>query len=152
MVDNRRILLMAKLALYDKKYGNKDRKLNEFYQHDYIYKKNFVTRLYALIGGLILLMFYWLYQFFVMGIDLFDMDYQKAIIDSLLFLVALLATYTVIGSRIAIVEYKKAQSRLKKYFILIHRLERLKGKADMETIAEEAAEDEAGIASSRNYY
>ncbi|PHV71203.1 hypothetical protein CS063_05795 [Sporanaerobium hydrogeniformans] len=45
LVDQKKIILMTKLAIYEKNYGKEDRRRNRYYLEDYIYIKNFKTRL-----------------------------------------------------------------------------------------------------------
>lgn len=45
LIDKDRIILMSKLALYEKRYVKEDRRITSYYREDYIYSKNFVTRL-----------------------------------------------------------------------------------------------------------
>ena len=55
MKSRQKILLMTKLALYEKHYGAVDRAANDYFRHDFIYKKNLGTRFAVGFGGLIIL-------------------------------------------------------------------------------------------------
>lgn len=46
LIDQNKIILMTKLEMYNKKYGNKDRARCKYFLEDYLYIKNFKTRLY----------------------------------------------------------------------------------------------------------
>ena len=60
MTDQNKIILMTKLALYEKKYIKEDRRRNSYYIEDYIYLNNFKSRLsvsivfviFIILGGL----------------------------------------------------------------------------------------------------
>lgn len=45
MVDQDKIILMSKLASYEKKYIKQDKKITDYFIEDYIYINNFKTRL-----------------------------------------------------------------------------------------------------------
>ena len=45
MIDKDKIILMSQLALYEKRYMKEDKRITSYYREDYIYSKNFVTRL-----------------------------------------------------------------------------------------------------------
>ena len=62
---------MTKLALYDKNEGPADRFANEFFRHDFIYRKNIGTRLGVGIAGVIMVAFYWLRVIFIDTDDIF---------------------------------------------------------------------------------
>lgn len=45
LIDKDKIILMSQLALYEKRYMKEDKRITSYYREDYIYSKNFVTRL-----------------------------------------------------------------------------------------------------------
>ena len=125
MVSKQKIIIMTQLAIYDKSEGEADRQANQFFRHDYIYRKNIWTRISAGIGGLLLLGVYWLQLLFVDGGDIFEMDLQKPITDSVLFLLAVLAVYSLIGTITGTRQYYLVQKRLERYQALLSQLERV---------------------------
>ena len=128
MVDPKRIILMTKFAVYDKRYGVKDRRINQFFMGDYVYYKNSGTRLSVLLGSVIALFFYWMHRIVIDGIDIFELDFRDAIIRSLLFIGAAMVVYTVIGTKKAVSEYRDAMARIDNYFILLSRLDKLEAE------------------------
>jgi len=125
MVGKQKILLMTKLAVYDKHDGPSDRAANEYFRHDYIYRKNLGTRLAVGTGGLIILAFYWLRVIFIDGADVFEMYFQTYITNSVFFLLALLAFYSLVGTIKGTRDYFLVQKRLEKYNRLVKHLERI---------------------------
>ena len=123
-MDNRKkVITMTKLALYDKHEGAADRAANEYFRHDYIYKKNLGTRLAVGVAGVLILLIYWLRIILLDGMDVLQMDIQSYLTDSVLFLVALLAVYSLIGTIQGTREYYLIQKRLENYNFLVRQLE-----------------------------
>ncbi|WP_069999866.1 hypothetical protein [Cellulosilyticum sp. I15G10I2] len=53
MIDQDKIILMTKLAIYEKKYIKEDRRRNSYYLEDYIYVNNFKTRISVTIAAML---------------------------------------------------------------------------------------------------
>ena len=127
MIDQRKVILMSKLAIYDKKYGEADRQANSFFRHDYVYWKNFWNRLFALLGCFIIIGFYVFNRLVVNAEDLFEIDYRAEGVRLLLFVLAVLFACTLISSLKATREYSVIQKRIDRQLMLIEKLE---GKGD----------------------
>ena len=123
MDKRQRIITMTKLSLYDKHEGTADRAANEYFRHDYIYKKNLGTRLAVGVGGLLMLVIYWLRLILLDGVDILQIDFRQHLTDSVLFLVALLAVYSLVGTIQGTREYYLIQRRLERYNSLVRQLE-----------------------------
>ena len=115
MINKEKVILMTQLAVYDKHTGTADRAASEYFRHDYIYKKNLGTRLAVGIAGVIILILYWGQVILIEEVDILQMDIQQHITDSVIFLVALLAVYSVIGTIKGTREYYLIQKRLDTY-------------------------------------
>ena len=137
MVNMDKIITMTKLALYDKHQGFADRAANEYFRHDYIYRKNLGNRLAVGFGGLIILIIYWLRVIFLDGVDVFQLNLQLHIRDSIVFILALMAVYTVIGTIQGTREYYNVQKRLDKYRENMSILEKLDGRTPVPEAHEE---------------
>ena len=126
MISKKRIIMMTKLAVYDQQYGSRDKKDNEYYRHDYIYRKNMWTRICASIGAAIVLSVYWIYQIFALNKSFLDIDYRQAGINAAVFILAVMAFYTVIGTIRETAQYAKCQRRLKNYMRMLYMLDRIR--------------------------
>lgn len=124
MVDKQKLIIMSKLAAYDKDLGKADKLQDEYYRGDYVYKKNLWTRFFALLGAAILLGLYYVYRIFILEADIFQLDYMQELTNAGTFIVAVLAIYTIIGTILATIEYYLSQKRLKEYFALIRKLDK----------------------------
>jgi len=112
MVHQQKIVTMTKLALYDKHEGAADRAANDYFRHDYIYRKNLGTRLAVGFGGMIILLIYWLRVIFLDGVDVFELYIQHHVTESILFILAIMAVYSLIGTIQGTREYYLVQKRL----------------------------------------
>ena len=156
MINKKRIILMTKLALYDQQYGKRDKRDNEYYRHDYIYRKNMWTRLCTFIGAGIILTVYWIYQIFVLKNNFLEIDYKEAGTNAAIFILSIMAIYTIIGTIRETAQYAKSQRRLKNYMKMLYMLDRLHDpEPSHDTIAVNTKEDfnlyyGADIADKRN--
>ena len=121
-MDRERIIIMSKLAVYDKNYGEKDRQANMFFRTDYVYRKNMWARFYVFLGCLLIVGLYAVRLFTVDGYDVFDFDYLGALINVGAFILVVLVIYTLICTQMYVAEFNQAQRRLENYMALIKRL------------------------------
>ena len=125
MIDKDKIVLMTRMAVYDKRHGTADRVAFSYFRRDYIYRKNMWTRLCVMLGAALLLMLYWIYQVFVYGVDMQGIDVQQSAIDSVLFLLAIMAFYTFVGTIQATHQYHMVKKRMERYTAMVQKLERI---------------------------
>ena len=150
--------MMTKLAVYDHQHGPRDKKINEYYRHDYIYRKNMWTRLCAAIGAVIILAVYWAYQLFALNVSFLEIDYKQAGINAATFVLAVMALYTVIGTVREAAAFSKSQRRLKNYMRMLYMLDRIRepeSRSSQDTITVNTKEESnlyygADIAGKRN--
>lgn len=121
-----KIILMTKLAVYEKENSGRDQRINDYFLHDYIYKCNMWTRFSAIIGAVIVIFFIVLHKIFIESVDLFASDYVKELKSAVVLIVFLLVVYTVISTIKATMEYRTAQKRLNAYIQLLDELNGLK--------------------------
>ena len=125
MINRKKIVIMAKMAIYDKLHGEADREVFSYFRRDYIYRKNMWTRLCVALGSGFLLGLYWLHQIFIYGIDIHALDIEQSVTDSVLFLIAVMALYTMIGTIQGTHQYHLVQKRMERYMAMMKRLESL---------------------------
>ena len=132
MVSKEEIIIMSKLAIYDKNNGENDKKINGLYYRDYVYRKNFYARAFALLGCLIIIALYATNLLLDEQIDFFEIDFNLLAISSIQIIGVVMVLYTLIGTKISTTEYRKIKQRIKAYFLLIRDLEKLKEKPDID--------------------
>ena len=130
MVDKEKVIIMTKLAIYDKNDGEEDRKQHEYFCGDYVYKYNFWNRLFVFSASMILLAMYYAHKILIEQINILEMDYKAELITAGKFLLVILVVYSVIGTIRATVKYYSAQKRLKEYFALTKELDDLSQAKD----------------------
>ena len=130
MVDKEKLIIMTKLAIYDKNYGETDRRQQEYFRDDYVYKYNFWNRFFVFIATIIVIIMYYSHKILIENMDILEMDYKAELVDTATFLIVVLVIYSIIGTIIATVKYYLAQKRLKKYFAMIAELNDLSKAKD----------------------
>jgi len=125
MVNKHKIIIMAKMAMHDKRHGDADRAVFAYFRRDYIYRKNMWTRLCVSIGAVFLLAVYWLYQIFIYGVDIQDIHIEQGVINSVLFLLAMIAFYTMVGTIQGTHQYYRVQKRMERYMAMMKSLEHM---------------------------
>ncbi|MDR1703244.1 MAG: hypothetical protein LBS19_00980 [Clostridiales bacterium] len=123
---------MTKLASYDKEHGEKDRKMAEFFRHDYVYRRNVTTRFFTLLGSLIVVLFYFMRRIIIEHLDILDLTGE--VVDDLIkmsiFVVLMQVAYTLIGFWAHARDYNAAQGRINEYFEGLDELSQLSQKKD----------------------
>ena len=131
MEDLKRIKTMVSLAVYDKHYGEKDRKITSKYRRDYVYLRGLSMRIGVAMGFFIICGMYYLYELVIKNADIFEMISKNTIIEIGVALLTILIIYTFICSFTYKREYEEAQRRLDIYEERLKRLNvsgGLKGK------------------------
>ena len=150
MANNNRIILMAKMAIYDKRYREADRAVFSYFRRDYIYRKNMWTRLCVSLGAAFLLGVYWLHQIFIYGIDIHELDIQQSVTDSVLFLLAVMAFYTLVGTIQGTRQYHLVSKRIEKYLTMMKRLDGLPDSSDSKSEPKSESKDNSALVRKRS--
>jgi len=124
MVDKQKIVTLTQLALYDKHNGPVDRMANDYFRHDYIYRKNMSTRFAVGFGSVLILVVYWLGAIFINEVNAFGLTLAD-FTESIIFVLAMLALYSLIGIIQGTREYYMVQKRLQQYQQHLRTLEKL---------------------------
>ena len=134
MINKEKIILMTKLAIYDKNFGESDKGAGSFFRHDYIYWKNFWARFSALFGCAIIVAAYVLDIMVIKGTDLFTIDYKQEGIKILTFVIIVLGIITFLNSIKATREYSAIEKRVAANLEYTKKLDRIaaseKGNAE----------------------
>ena len=131
MEDLRKIKTMVSLAVYDKHFGEKDRKITSRYRRDYVYLRGLSMRLGVAAGFFTICGMYYLYKLIIEEVDIFELLTRGTFIKIGAALVAVLLIYSIICSFGYRKEYNEAERRLEIYEERLKRLNagsELKGK------------------------
>jgi len=125
MINKEKIVIMTKMAIYDKNFGEADRSSGSFFRHDYIYWKNFWARLSALFGCAIVVAAYVLDKIVIKSTDLFAIDYKQEGIKILTFVIVVLGIITFFNSIKATREYSAIEKRIASNLEYTKKLDRI---------------------------
>lgn len=115
MEDLKKIRTMISLAVYDKHYGERDRRITSKYRRDYIYLRGLGMRIGVALGFFVVYVLYCLYRLIIDETDIFSMISKKTLIEAGAMLLVVLIIYTVICSFKFKEEYDEAEIRLNIY-------------------------------------
>lgn len=115
MEDLKKIRTMISLAVYDKHYGERDRRITSKYRRDYIYLRGLGMRIGVALGFFVVYVLYCLYRLIIDEADIFSMISKKTLIEAGAMLLVVLIIYTVICSFKFKEEYDEAEIRLNIY-------------------------------------
>ena len=123
MYDKEKIIIMSKMAIYDKRDFDRDSRAGQYFRHDFIYKRNMRMRFFLGIGCAILLLFYILYLLAIEGADIFAMDFQAEAIRLLFYTLIIMTAFSFIGTIIYTREFLISERRINAYFKLMRKLD-----------------------------
>lgn len=111
------IILMTRLAKYDKHHRENDAKILQYYRHDYIYKQNMKTRISVLLGMAILLGIYAVVGITNDSIDMGEIlsgafNFKILLFKLLFYGVIVLLLYTFVSTVQSTHTYQQAQQRM----------------------------------------
>jgi hypothetical protein len=125
MINQQKLILMSKLAVYDKRFAAADKKANDYFRGDYVHHKNARTRLFVFLGAVILLVFYWTHKIVVDKVDVLSLDLLAELRNNGVFILIALAFYTCVGWVREVSNYGECMERLRVYSSLLGRLDKL---------------------------
>ena len=124
MYNKDKVILMTKLAVYDKSRGSSDRKKHSFFRSDYVYRQNMWMRFYLAIGLVCVFVFYVLHRLAFAEFNVYTIDWQAEGLKLAYAVLVVMLAYTVIGTVIYTFDYERAGNRQKRYIELLSRLDR----------------------------
>lgn len=124
MVDQEKIIIMTKLALYEKKYKQKDQRKLNYFVEDYVYIRNFWTRAGITLITLLIIVVGGFKQLteqavFPTSLEEFLALYIMPYFWPWLIVIVL---YTVLSTLLSGAAYKRASSRFSEYKRLLKKL------------------------------
>lgn len=126
MIDLERVRLLTKSAIYEKREGKRDKRINEYYRNDYIYKNNLINRIGIFVGICLLFILILIDMIYVKQIDIATLSYKDLGIKFGVTLLLIFGFYTVVGIFKYGKEYDISQIRYKRYFSVLSFLDKPK--------------------------
>ena len=137
MVNNRKVRLMTKLAIYEKKEGKEDIKLSKYFRRDYVRLHLIYNIIAVTIGYLLVLALICAYQMEYLIKEAVRLDYigiGKIILGIYIIILTVYVMASLIGYSLY---YDHSRKKLAKYFRMLRRLRSIYQEEDGEEVREE---------------
>lgn len=130
MLDKRKIRLMTRAAIYEKRYGEEDLKISSYYKKDYASLNTWITLIwitigYAMLGGVVFLCFG---DALMEGLTIMRLLVYAAVILGIYLI--LLIIFGIGAGSFYSKKHIRAKQRVKRYLRDISRLEKMNNKKE----------------------
>jgi len=115
MINEEKVALMTKLAVYEEKEGKKNIPLGKYYKEDYVSLHMLNTVIIATFSYVLILAVIIFAHLEEMMAELANMDYVKAGKDLLIGYIAIIAVYVVISYIVYSIKFKRVRKSLNEY-------------------------------------
>lgn len=133
MLNNSKIRLMTKLAIYEEENGKEDIRLSKYYKTDYVRFQVLKTVISATVGYAIILLMIFLYKSEYIIKHAVDLNY-KLIGTYILGIYIMIATIYGFGAMLGYsIKYDSSRKKLARYYKLLRRLSQLYNEETPET-------------------
>ena len=122
MLNERKIRLMTKLSLYEKKEGKEDLKLAKYYKGDYARFQAWRTGIAVTIAYVLILIIAAVYKAEYFLDNAFNIDYEALGKKVLGIYVLLMAVYVIIAMLVYSLKYSESRKKLARYFRMLRKL------------------------------
>jgi len=125
MLNEERVILMTRMASYEKGEGKENVKIGNYFRSDYIASQVIKAVISAVIAFMIMLGLYLLYDFEILMENLYEMDLIGFARDILIYFFVFVAGYGVVTYLVCTWRYAKAKKSLKCYYNNLKKLNSL---------------------------
>lgn len=125
MLNNKKIRIMTKLAVYEDKEGKEDISLSKYYKTDYVRYQVLKSIISATVGYLLILILIFTYKLEYIIQNAVSLDYKMIgayILGVYIMLVAIYGLGSILGYSI---KYDTSRKKLSRYFKLLKRLNKI---------------------------
>ena len=122
MINEERVILMTKLASYERGPGKKNVTISNFFRSDYIGFQLLKSVIYATIASAIVLGVYLFYHFEDLMQDVYQLDLIEIGKDALRYYLILIVVSCVVSYIVYSYRYHKARKSLKNYYQNLRKL------------------------------
>lgn len=132
MVDKRKVRLMTRAAVYEKRYGEEDVKITGFYQKDYASLNTWITLIWITAGFMLftVLLFLAVGEKVLEGITIAKLLILAAVVLGLY--LSVLIVYGIGAGNFYKKKHIKAKQRIKRYIRDLSRLEKMSHKKEIQ--------------------
>ncbi|MFT4144011.1 MAG: hypothetical protein QM644_06095 [Mobilitalea sp.] len=125
MLNNNKIRLMTKLALYESKEGKEDISLSKYYKTDYVRYQIIKSIISVTVGYALILLLIFLYKSEYIIQKAVVLDYKQIGTYILGFYIMIIAVYGLASSVGYSLKYDASRKKLGRYFKLLKRLNKI---------------------------
>ncbi|MBP3469670.1 MAG: hypothetical protein J6K26_09165 [Lachnospiraceae bacterium] len=122
MLNESRIKLMTKMAVYEEHEGKKSMSIGTYFRGDYIGKEVIKSIIYATIAYVIVIAVYVCYDFEILAQEIYNMDLIQFGTKMLKDYLKLVVGYAIITYVFYAMRYQKARRSLRSYYNNLRRL------------------------------
>ncbi|MBR3510021.1 MAG: hypothetical protein IKO03_14775 [Lachnospiraceae bacterium] len=122
MINEKKVILMTKLASYEEKQGQKIRKVHSYYRGDYVVVQIFKSFLAVTVAFAIVFGLYVLYDFDVFMQDIYKIDLLSFAKNVLTYYLVALGAYALITLVISTIKYYQVRRSLNIYYKNLNKL------------------------------
>lgn len=132
MLNNRKVRLMTRLAMYEQNEGKEDVRISKYFRTDYVRLNVLKTIVAVTFGYLLILLLLVVYHSEYLIREAVTLDYQGMISRYVGIYIIILAVYGALGMIGYMLKYRSSRKKLAKYFRMLRRLRSLYREADGE--------------------
>ncbi len=137
MLNNRKVRLMTRLAMYEQKEGREDIRLSKYFRTDYVRLQVLKSVVALTVGYLLVLLILVLYHSEYLIRNAVVLDYQAMIVRYAGIYIVVLAVYCSMVMIGYMIQYRASRKKLAKYFRMLRRLRSIYREEDGLTAGEE---------------
>lgn len=132
MLNNRKVRLMTRLAMYEQTEGKEDVRLSKYFQTDYVRVNVLKTVVSITFGYLLILLLLVVYHSEYLIREAVTLDYRGMILRYVGLYVIILTVYCALAMIGYMIKYRKSRKKLAKYFRMLRRLRSMYREEDGE--------------------
>ncbi|MDD5900707.1 MAG: hypothetical protein PUC73_07450 [Lachnospiraceae bacterium] len=125
MLNNRKVRLMTRLAIYEQTEGKEDVRISKYFQTDYVRLNVLKSVVAVTFGYLLILLLLVVYHSEYLIREAVTLDYQGLLSKYLGIYIILLVVYCSVGMIGYMLKYRSSRKKLAKYFRMLRRLRSL---------------------------
>ncbi len=132
MLNNRKVRLMTRLAVYEQSEGREDVRLSKYFRSDYVRLQTLKTAVAVTVGYLFVLLILVVYHSEYLIQNAVVLDYRGILLRYVGIYIILLAVYIALSTIGYMIKYRTSRKKLSKYFRMLRRLRSLYKEEDGE--------------------
>lgn len=134
MLNNRKVRLMSRLAMYEQKEGKEDIRISKYFRTDYVRLNVLKTVVAVTFGYLIILLLLILYHSEYLIQEAVTLDYKGIILRYAGIYIMIFVVYGSLAMIGYMLKYRMSRKKLAKYFRMLRKLRSLYREEDGELI------------------